>query len=31
MSEQTGMTYAQLMELSNASLDESFSQLLPRC
>ena len=30
MSEQTGMTYAQLMELSNASLDESFSQLLPQ-
>lgn len=30
MSEQTGMTYAQLMELSNASLDEDFSQLLPQ-
>lgn len=29
MSQQTGMTYAQLMELSYASLEEDFSQLLP--
>ena len=29
MSEVTGMTYAQLMELSTSSLEESFSQLLP--
>ena len=29
MSQQTGMTYAQLMELSYASLGEDFSQLLP--
>lgn len=29
MANQTGMTYAQLMELSYASLEENFSQLLP--
>lgn len=29
MSQQTGMTYAQLMELSYASLEQDFSQLLP--
>ena len=29
MSQQTGMTYAQLMELSMSSMEEDFSQLLP--
>lgn len=29
MSQQTGMTYAQMMELSMASLEDNFSQLLP--
>ena len=29
MSQQTGMTYAQLMELSYASLEQDFAQLLP--
>ena len=29
MADLTGMNYAQLMELSNASLEEDFSQLLP--
>lgn len=29
MSQQTGMTYAQMMELSYASLEDDFSQLLP--
>ena len=29
MSQQTGMTYAQMMELSMSSMEEDFSQLLP--